>query len=146
MVKNLPAMRKTWVRSLGQEDPMEKGMATHFSILAWGIPWQRILVGYSPWGHKESDTTEQFPHSLLYKISFGLPGCSAGKESACNEEDLGLIPGLGRSPREGIGNPLQYSRIPWTVQSMGLQTIRYNWVTFTSLHLYNKGYIWQPHR
>ena len=39
MVKNLPAMRETWVRSLGQEDPLEKEMATHSSILAWRVPW-----------------------------------------------------------------------------------------------------------
>ena len=39
MVKNLPAMQETWVRSLGQEDILEKGMATHFSILAWKILW-----------------------------------------------------------------------------------------------------------
>ena len=39
MVKNLPTMQETWVRSLGQEDPLEKGMATHSSILAWRIPW-----------------------------------------------------------------------------------------------------------
>ena len=39
MVKNLPAMQKRWVQSLGQEDPLEKEMATHFSILAWEIPW-----------------------------------------------------------------------------------------------------------
>ena len=38
MVKNLPAMQETWVKSLGQEDPLEKEMATQFSILAWGIP------------------------------------------------------------------------------------------------------------
>ena len=38
-VKNLPAMQETWVRSLGQEDPLEKEMATHSSILAWKIPW-----------------------------------------------------------------------------------------------------------
>ena len=37
--KNLPAMQETWLRSLGQEDPLEKGMATHSSILAWRIPW-----------------------------------------------------------------------------------------------------------
>ena len=37
-VKNLPAMQETWVRTLGQEDPLEKGMATHFGILAWRIP------------------------------------------------------------------------------------------------------------
>ena len=39
MVKNLPAMQETWVRSLGQEDPLEKGMAIHSSILAWEVPW-----------------------------------------------------------------------------------------------------------
>ena len=39
MVKNLPAMRETKVQSLGQEDPLEKGMAAHSIILAWGIPW-----------------------------------------------------------------------------------------------------------
>ena len=39
LVKNLPAMRETWVRSLGWEDPLEEGKATHSSILAWRIPW-----------------------------------------------------------------------------------------------------------
>ena len=39
MVKNLPAVQETWVRSLGQDNPLEKGMATHSSILAWRIPW-----------------------------------------------------------------------------------------------------------
>ena len=58
MVKNLPAIRETWVRSLGQEDPLEKGMATHFSILAEELHEQRILAGYSPWGREESDKTE----------------------------------------------------------------------------------------
>ena len=38
VVKNLPAMQETWIRSLGREDPLEKGMATHSSILAWRIP------------------------------------------------------------------------------------------------------------
>ena len=38
-VKNLPAMQEIWVRSLGQEDPLEKGMGTHTSILSWRIPW-----------------------------------------------------------------------------------------------------------
>ena len=39
LVKNLPTMQETWVQSLSQEDPLEKGMATHSSILAWRIPW-----------------------------------------------------------------------------------------------------------
>ena len=47
MVKNLPAMQETGVRSLGQEDPLEKGMATHSSILAWQISWTEELAGYS---------------------------------------------------------------------------------------------------
>ena len=71
-VKNPPAMQETLVRFLGQEDPLEKGQATHSSIL-------------------------------------GLPLRLAGKESACNAGDLGLIPGLERSPGEGTGYPLQYS-------------------------------------
>ena len=39
LVKNLPSMCETWVQSLGQEDPLEEGMATHSSLLAWRIPW-----------------------------------------------------------------------------------------------------------
>ena len=59
-VKKPPAMQEIQVRSLGWEDPLEKGMATYSSILAWRIPCtERNLVGYSLWGHKESDTTEQ---------------------------------------------------------------------------------------
>ena len=49
-----------WVRFLGQEDPLEECMATHSSILTWEISWtEETLVGYSPWGRKESDTTQQ---------------------------------------------------------------------------------------
>ena len=44
MVKNLPEMRETWVQSLGWDDPLEKGMATHPGILAWEIPWTEDLV------------------------------------------------------------------------------------------------------
>ena len=58
MVKNLPAIRETWVPSLGWEDLMEKGMVTHSSILTWRIPWSEEPGGYSAWGHKESDMTE----------------------------------------------------------------------------------------
>ena len=63
MVKNPPAMRETWVQSLGQEDPLEKGMATHSSILAWRIHGQKSLEGHSLWGLKESDTTERLTHT-----------------------------------------------------------------------------------
>ena len=50
MVKNLPAMRETWVRSLGQEDPLEKGMATHSNLLTWEIPWTVELGGLQSMG------------------------------------------------------------------------------------------------
>ena len=58
-LKCLPAIWETWVRSLGQEDPLEKEMATHTSILAWRIPWTEELGGLQPTGHKELDTTER---------------------------------------------------------------------------------------
>ena len=55
LVKNPPAMRETWVQSLGWEKPLEKGKATHSSILAWRIPW----------GRKELDTTKRLSLSLF---------------------------------------------------------------------------------
>ena len=59
MVKNPPTMQETWVQSLGWEDKdtLGKGMATHFSILAWRIPRMEELVGYSTWGLSELDVT-----------------------------------------------------------------------------------------
>ena len=60
VVKNPPAMRETWVRSLGWDDLLEKGMATHSRILAWRIPWtEEPGGGYSSQGCKESDMTER---------------------------------------------------------------------------------------
>ena len=58
MVKNLPLIQETWVWSLGQEDPLEKGMTTHSSILAWETHGQRSLAGCGQQGRKESNTTE----------------------------------------------------------------------------------------
>ena len=51
-------MQEMWVRSLGWEDPLEKGIATNSSILDGRIPWTEKLAGYSPWGCKESDMAE----------------------------------------------------------------------------------------
>ena len=77
-----------------------------------------------------------WPHPSLQPSSLypkGFPGGSDGKESASNAEDLGSIPGFGRSPRGGHGNPLQLflaGESPWTeepggLQSMGLQSCRH---------------------
>ena len=109
--KNPPAMWETWVQSLGREDPLENRTATHFSIL--GLPWWlsreriRLQCGrpFNPWVGKISWRIEQLPTPVF----LGFPGGLAGKESICNEGNLGLIAGLGRSSVEWNGHPLQYS-------------------------------------
>ena len=79
-------MQKTLVQSLGQEDLLEKGMATHSRILAFPQP----------------------PKKKLIEIFRDFLGGSEVKASASNAGDPGSIPGSGRSPGEGNGNPLQY--------------------------------------
>ena len=64
-LKRLPTMWETWVQSLGQEDPLEKEMATHSSILAWRIPWTEEFGGLQSTGRKESGTTERL-HFYYY--------------------------------------------------------------------------------
>ena len=80
-VKNLLVMQETGVRSLGQEDPLEKEMATHSSILAWRIPWtEEVLADYSPWDRKESDTAQRLTlHFLPVSpcININLYSCCA---------------------------------------------------------------------
>ena len=63
MVKNLPAMREMQVQSLGWGDPLEKGMATHSSILAWRTPWTEEPDGLQSMDCKESDMTELLIHT-----------------------------------------------------------------------------------
>ena len=65
MIKNLPAVQEIWAHSLGQEDPLEKGMATYSIFLPGKSHGQRSLVGYSPWGHKESDMAEVIQHTNI---------------------------------------------------------------------------------
>ena len=76
-------------------------MAANSSTLAWRMPWTEEPG--SSWDCKESDMTEQLT------LSLGSPGGSHSKESTCNTGDLDSNPGLGRSPREGNGSPLQCS-------------------------------------
>ena len=65
MVQNLPAMQETWIQFLGQEDPLEKGMATHTSILAWRIPWTEEPGRLQSMGVAELDTTKQLTFYFL---------------------------------------------------------------------------------
>jgi len=66
VVKNPPAMQETWVQSLGQEDPLEEGIATHSTILVWRIPWTEEPGGLWVMGsQRATDMTEQL--TLTYK-------------------------------------------------------------------------------
>ena len=72
-IKNLPIMQGTWVQSLGQEDPLEKKMATQHQYSCLGNPMDR--VGYSQWGHKELDMTEQ--------LTFNKAGQNSSSSRPC---------------------------------------------------------------
>ena len=68
-VKNLPAVRETWVQSLGWEDPLQKGMATHSSILAWRIPWTEEPGGLQSMGLQRighDSETKHTTHKIIY--------------------------------------------------------------------------------
>ena len=96
-------MWETRVRSLSQEDPLEKETAIYSSTIAWKIPWTE-----EP-GRLQSMGSQRVGHDWVTSLSLSLfPGVSDSKESACNEGDLGLIPGWGRTLGEGNGDQLQY--------------------------------------
>ena len=65
MAQTVKNLQETQVQSLYWEDPLEKGMITHSSILAWRIPWTEEPGGYSPWNHKESDMAERLTLPLF---------------------------------------------------------------------------------
>ena len=131
--------QETRVQPLGWEDPLEKETATHSSILAWRIPmdrgaWWATVHGVAKSGIRLSERAlflgtwriqmKLKTRCLQFKSHFQLTQCilapnlssptittgiSVMQESACNAGDLGSTPGLGRSPGEGQGYPLQYS-------------------------------------
>ena len=105
---------------------------------------QRSLVGYGPWGHTVGhDWATEHTRIHIYNCvlyiricEWGLPRWLSGKESACQAGDAGLIPGSGRSPGRGNGNPLQYSclenhmdRGAWQATVHGVIWVRHNWVS-----------------
>ena len=118
------------------------------------IPWRRERLPSpvfwpgefhgvcSPWGSQRVwHDWATFAHSLMHQ--YRLPRGSAGKESACNAGDLGSIPREGRSPGEGNGNSLQYSRLgnpmDTGVWRATVQRVGHDWatITHTHMHLYN---------
>ena len=136
--RNLPAMQEIWVQSLGWEDPLEKGMATDSSILAWRVPWteepggllfmwsQRVGHDWVTNRHTHPETWVRFScpcfgqkaadwESRLSECRvqghLGLPSSSQVAwwlKTKQNKKPAGLIPGLGKSLAGGNGNPLQY--------------------------------------
>ena len=69
MVKNLPATQETQVRPLGQKDPLEKGMATHISVLAWRIPCTEEPGGLQSTGSQSVDLSERLTHTHTYVVN-----------------------------------------------------------------------------
>ena len=123
-VKNLPAMQETWIQSLGLEDPLEKGTATHSSILAWRISWTVWFMGSQRVGH------DWVTFTLAYLVAQTVKNLPAMPET--------LIQSLGREdPLEkemAIHSSILAWEIPWTekpggLQSMGSQRVGHDWAT-----------------
>ena len=129
MVKNLLAVQETGVWCLGWKNPLEKGMATHSSILPWRTPWtEATVLGAQSVGHNWAMNT--FTLTLGTK---GFPCSWVGKESACSVGDLGSIRGSGRSSGEENGNPLQYSCLKNTMDRAAWQA---------TVHRFTKTWTW----
>ena len=135
-VKRLPAMQETWVQSLSQEDPLEKEMATHSSTLTWKIPCN--LIGYSPWGCKEWDTTEQLHFhfeiwaSLVAQMVKSLPAMRETQVRSLSWEDLLEKETATHSSTLAWRNPLteELGRL----QCMGSQRVGHDRATSLSLN------------
>ena len=127
MVKNPPAMHETWVQSLGWEDPLEKEMATHSSILAWRIPWAEKPGGLQSMG------SQRVGHNWV-TFTFTYPSGSEGEEFACNAGDPGSIPGSGDPLEKEMANhsSILAWRISWTEAPGGLQSI--GWTRLSNFH------------
>ena len=168
-VKNPPAKQETWVWFLGSEDVLEGWQPTpvfspvesHGQIgglrLQWvGHDWATNHSIVSRFGtHKQHLQTffclESKGNSRtnvlflsIFKLTFS--GGSDGKESACNSGDLGLIPGVGRSPGEGNGYLLQYSclensmdRRAWQATVQGVPRVGHNWTQMNQENFFLKG-------
>ena len=126
-------------------------MATHSSVLAWRIPGTGEPGGLPSVGsHRVGHDWSDLAAAAVADIWLGFSGGSDGKESACSAGELGLITGLGRSPGEGDGNPLQHSCLENPIdsgvgrlQSLGSQRVGHNWeLKHTHTHTQISGHTW----
>ena len=111
-LKLLPEMWETGVQSLGQEDPLEKEMATPSSIFAWRIPWTEQPGRLQSTGLQSQAGLSYFTFFLSLSRALypqGLPWRLSGKESTCQCRRHSFDPWVGKIPAVGNGNPLQYS-------------------------------------
>ena len=123
MVKTLPAMQETWVQSLGQEDPLEKGMATHSSISVWRIPWTEKpgrlgqSIGSRRVGNDWATNIFIYVCMCIYICMWGLSQWLSGIESVCNRGDRVWSLGLEDPLKEGLAthSSILPQKIPWTV-------------------------------
>ena len=123
--KNLPAMQ-ILVQSLGWEDTLETGMSAHSSILAWRIPWtEEPGKLHSPWGHKESDTTERLTLLLSLAAQNNRRSCvgAGGVVSSCL---IGILPLLSCFSR------VRPCATPWTVAARLLCPWGFSWQEYQS--------------
>ena len=128
MVKNLPAMQETRVRSLGHDAPLMKRMTIHSSILAWRIPLTEEPGGLrATWCIKELDITEQLTlsHICVYiHFLWGFPGGSVVKNLSANAGDVGPMPRSEDLEKEmATHSSILDWEIPWTEEPGGLQCI-----------------------
>ena len=150
-VKSLSAIQKIRVWSLGQEDPLEKEMATHSNILAWKIPL-KSLAGYSPWGRRESDTTERPSIYTTPSVSRHMHGhiprekhiekllcpyvnpverllrgpfCSCEHRGSESWDLLLVLVWTGWGPRLTIQPPVMLERAPWRPHQVGRKSPRH---------------------
>ena len=135
-------MWKTWVRSLGREDPPEKEMATHSSTLAWRIPWREEPGGLQSMASQRvgHDWALSLHSPIMATVNNlrGFPGGSAVKASAWNVGDPGSIPGSGRFTRGRKWQPtpiLLPGESHGRLQSMGSQRVGHDWETSLTLRI-----------
>ena len=129
MVNNLLAIQETWFDPWFEKSLWRREWLPTPVFLPGEFHGQRSRAGYSLWGRKELDMIEQLTLSLSHEWIEGFPSGSDGKKSACSSGDLGLIPGLGRSPGEGKSYPLQYSQASLVAKQVkNLPAMRETWV------------------
>ena len=138
MVKSLPAMRETWVRSLGWDDPLEKEMATHSSILVWKIPWMEEL------GRLQSMGSQRVGHNSGFTQG-GTSGVTVVENLSAKQEmqvqSLGQEDPLEKGP--ATHSTMLVWRNPWTKEPGGLQSILYskgNYIQYAMIYHNGKDY------